>query len=109
MCPPSPGVLATARCIVLHRQELRDLEGRRLSAAETMIRRWGKALTGSRWERPAKRVYAAFSGNKNCLYDAQTIAVMARTLRRDSSAIDVGAFEGGMLRHICRLAPKGQH
>jgi len=33
----------------------------------------------------------------------------AALLRPDSVAIDVGAFQGGMLRHLFRLAPKGQH
>lgn len=74
-----------------------------------MIKKASKALLGTRFEGPAKRLYAAVTGNRNCAYDWQTIAVMRRVLRRDSNGVDVGAFEGGMLRHLCRLAPKGRH
>jgi len=74
-----------------------------------MIRLAGRTLAGTRWESPAKRLYSALTGHKNSRYDWQTIAIMRRVLTPTSNAIDAGAFEGGMLRHICRFAPRGRH
>lgn len=74
-----------------------------------MMRLAGRAIVGTRWEGPAKRLYAGLTGNRSCLYDCQTIAIMRRVLEPESNAIDVGAFEGGMLRHMRRLAPRGRH
>lgn len=68
-----------------------------------------RMVTGTRWEAPVKRVHHAVTGAKSSLYDAQTIEVMRRVLRPDSSAIDAGAFVGGMLKHIVRFAPHGRH
>jgi FkbM family methyltransferase len=68
-----------------------------------------RLVVGTRWEGPLKRVHSTLTGSRNSLYDWQTIAVMRRVLRSDSNAIDVGAFEGGMLRHMIRLAPHGSH
>ena len=68
-----------------------------------------RMVTGTRWEAPVKRVHHALTGAKSSLYDAQTIEVMRRVLRPDSSAIDAGAFVGGMLKHIVRFAPNGRH
>jgi FkbM family methyltransferase len=66
-------------------------------------------VTGTRWEAPVKRVHHAVTGSRSSLYDAQTIEVMRRVLRPDSTAIDAGAFVGGMLRHMLRFAPRGRH
>jgi FkbM family methyltransferase len=66
-------------------------------------------FTGTPLEEPLKRLHHALTGSRNTLYDWQTIAIMRRVLRPDSSALDVGAFEGGMLRHMLRLAPRGRH
>jgi len=74
-----------------------------------MLKRAARALIGTRWEAPAKRLYSSLTGDKNTRYDWQTIEIMRRVLRSDSNAIDAGAFEGGMLRHICRFAPRGRH
>jgi FkbM family methyltransferase len=74
-----------------------------------MLRLARVALAGSRWEEPVKRAYYGLTRDKSKLYDSQTIAVMRRVLRRDSNAVDAGAFEGGMLRHMLRLAPRGRH
>jgi FkbM family methyltransferase len=68
-----------------------------------------RAIIGTRWEAPVKRAHSALTGSKSSLYDSQTIAIMRRVLRLDSNAIDVGAFEGGMLRHMLRFAPQGHH
>jgi FkbM family methyltransferase len=68
-----------------------------------------RGFIGTRWEETVKRAHSALTGNKSSLYDAQTIAIMRRVLRPDSTAIDVGAFEGGMLRHMFRFAPQGRH
>ncbi len=78
-----------------------------LSAA---MRRWIKrAIVGTRWEGAVKSAHSALTGSKSSLYDAQTIAIMRRVLRPDSTAIDIGAFEGSMLRHMFRFAPRGRH
>ncbi len=66
-------------------------------------------VQGTWLEEPAKRAHFALTRKRNSLYDALTIEVMRRVLRPDSNAIDVGAFEGGMLKHIVRLAPAGSH
>ncbi|MBA3654010.1 MAG: FkbM family methyltransferase [Actinobacteria bacterium] len=42
-------------------------------------------------------------------YDAMTVAVMARVLRRDANALDVGARVGDLLRPITETAPFGAH
>lgn len=68
-----------------------------------------RLIVGTGWEGPIKRAHFTLTGEKNSLYDWQTIQIMARVLRRDSNAIDVGAFQGGMLRHLFRLAPSGRH
>ena len=74
-----------------------------------MIRIAKKVLTGTPFEEPLKRVHHLLTGNRNTLYDWQTIAIMRRVLRPDSNALDIGAFEGGMLKHLVRLAPRGKH
>jgi FkbM family methyltransferase len=62
---------------------------------------WARRLT------LAPAVRASF--DQNLRYDRETAAVMAKVLRRDSNAIDVGAHKGGILREIVRLAPDGRH
>ena len=47
--------------------------------------------------------------DQNAVYDGQTVEVMRRVLRRDSSCIDVGAHRGDILRHMVDLAPEGTH
>ena len=74
-----------------------------------LIRLAKQVFTGTRLEEPLKRVHHTLTGSKNTLYDWQTIAIMRRVLRPDSNALDIGAFEGGMLRHMVRLAPRGKH
>jgi FkbM family methyltransferase len=74
-----------------------------------MIHLAKRVFTGTPWEEPLKRAHHLLTGRKNTLYDWQTIAIMRRVLRRDSNALDIGAFEGGMLRHMIRLAPGGRH
>jgi FkbM family methyltransferase len=81
----------------------------RSAPAAFAIRLVKRLVVGTRLEGPVKRAHFAMTGSKNSLYDAMTIAVMRRVLRRDSNAIDVGAFEGGMLSHMFRFAPEGHH
>lgn len=47
--------------------------------------------------------------NQNVQYDQQTADVMARVLKPDSSAIDIGCHRGDILREIVELSPKGRH
>ena len=68
-----------------------------------------RLVVGTRFEAPVKRLHFALTRSKNSRYDALTIEVMRRVLRPDSNAIDVGAFEGGMLSHMRRFAPRGTH
>jgi FkbM family methyltransferase len=42
-------------------------------------------------------------------YDLQTVEVMRRHLREDSSCIDIGAHEGEILRSMTKLCPRGDH
>lgn len=42
-------------------------------------------------------------------YDRQTVAVMERVLCKTSNCIDVGASAGELLKHMVRLAPRGNH
>ena len=42
-------------------------------------------------------------------YDRQTLQVMRRHLREESSCIDIGANEGEILRHMTKLSPRGRH
>ena len=46
---------------------------------------------------------------ENAVYDAQTVAVMRRCLRRDSNGIDVGCHEGKFLDDLLAIAPEGTH
>jgi FkbM family methyltransferase len=66
-----------------------------------------RAVLGTPWEAPLKRLHAGLTGSRNSSYDWQTIAIMRRVLRRDSGAVDVGTFEGAMLRQLARFAPMG--
>jgi len=68
-----------------------------------------RVVNGSWVEAPLKRVHAMVSGNRNSVYDWQTIEIMRRVMRPDSGAIDIGAFDGGMLRHMQRFSPHGTH
>ena len=42
-------------------------------------------------------------------YDRETVDVMTRLLRRNSSCVDVGAHNGTILRTMLELSPKGTH
>jgi FkbM family methyltransferase len=59
--------------------------------------------------RPFAHLRPGSTGARNRDYDRQAVAVLARVMRRDSSAIDVGAHRGSVLRHIVRRAPAGSH
>jgi FkbM family methyltransferase len=47
--------------------------------------------------------------DKNQVYDIQTIEVMKRILRRDSSCVDVGCHQGSVLKEMLRFAPEATH
>ena len=47
--------------------------------------------------------------DRNATYNRQTIDVMRRLLRRDSSCVDMGAHTGDILRHMVAIAPDGSH
>ncbi|HMI30827.1 MAG TPA: FkbM family methyltransferase [Candidatus Limnocylindrales bacterium] len=81
----------------------------RSAPARLAVRLAKRFVVGTPLEAPVKRAHAALTGSKNSLYDALTIDVMRRVLRPDSNAVDIGAFEGAMLRHILRFAPRGRH
>jgi FkbM family methyltransferase len=54
---------------------------------------------------PAKRQ----SLLRSLRYDRQTLEVMRRLLREESSCVDIGAHEGEILNHMRKLSPRGQH
>jgi FkbM family methyltransferase len=49
------------------------------------------------------------SVDKNVMYDAQTVEVMRRVLKKHSNCIDVGCHEGNILKEILRFSPEGTH
>ena len=68
-----------------------------------------RLIVGTPWEGPVKRLHYLLTRTKNSLYDVQTIEIMRRILKPESVAVDVGAAEGNMLRHIHRFAPDARH
>lgn len=75
-----------------------------------MLREWAKRMIlGTPWEGPLKHLHSAVTRSKNSRYDAQTIEIMRRVLHPGSVAIDIGAHQGGMLRHVLRFAPGSEH
>jgi len=77
-------------------------------------------IVGTSLEPLARKVHAAFTRKrgaasisnleeKNRLYDMQTLAIMKRILEEDSNCVDVGCYQGSILREILRFAPKGTH
>ena len=56
-----------------------------------------------------KRAHYILTRAKNSLYDVQTIEIFRRVLGAESVGLDVGCFEGSMLRHMRRFAPHGRH
>jgi FkbM family methyltransferase len=46
---------------------------------------------------------------RNLRYDRETVEVMRRVLRPDSTCVDVGAHEGEILKQMMRFAPRGRH
>ena len=68
---------------------------------------------GSRTRRVAKRLfigsplYQRFSPSRS--YDRETTVLMKRCLRKNSNCVDVGCYEGSVLREILKLAPEGVH
>jgi FkbM family methyltransferase len=62
---------------------------------------------------PMRRLYRLICplspAEKNSRYDAETLAVMQRILKKDSNCVDVGAHSGSILRLILECAPRGQH
>jgi FkbM family methyltransferase len=79
-----------------------------------------RMIVGTSLEPIARRIYATFTRGrvaastslmeeKNRVYDIQTVEVMKRVLQEDSNCVDVGCFQGSILREMLRLAPKGTH
>jgi len=65
--------------------------------------------------RAARKVYRTIVPRRpsvwalNEQYDRQTVEVMKRTLRPDSTGVDIGAHAGAFLREMFSLAPRGRH
>jgi len=65
--------------------------------------------------RAARKVYRGIVPRRpsiwelNDQYDRQTVEVMRRTLRPDSTAVDIGAHAGAILREMFSVAPRGRH
>ena len=74
-----------------------------------------KKVPGARWlyrqcVLGRRRIHRMIYGPpKSELYDIQTVEVMRRALRQDSTCLDVGAHTGNILRQILTIAPLGRH
>jgi len=78
-----------------------------------MLQRLRRILIRTPLAEPAhwiyRRIYPLSVDAKNARYDAETLAVMKRILKRDSNCVDVGAHGGSILRLMLECAPTGQH
>ena len=74
-----------------------------------------KKVPGARWLYSqcvlgTRRVHRMIYGPpKSELYDIQTVEVMRRALRQDSTCLDLGAHIGDILRQMLTIAPQGRH
>jgi FkbM family methyltransferase len=79
-----------------------------------------RLLSGTRVERAARSGYNAWRAllpaallsadeAKSRVYDRQTIEIAAGALATGGNTIDAGAHCGGILRHLLRLSPQGEH
>lgn len=55
---------------------------------------------------PPERRHAVL---RNLRYDRESVEVMRRVLKPQSSCIDIGAHDGEILRYMAKLAPRGRH
>ena len=72
----------------------------------------GKLYRGARWaylNRPKVPKKKSWAVKQNSLYDRQTIEVMRRVLKVDSTCIDIGAAWGPLLKKMVSIAPQGKH
>lgn len=75
----------------------------------TIVNQLRKSLTGTPLESVARRVYLTFGRSQGIQYERELMQVMRRVLTPTSNCIDVGAYRGGVLQEIIRLAPRGTH
>ena len=79
-----------------------------------------RLVTGTRIERAARDGYGACRAllpaamlpadeARSRTYDRQTIEIAKRILPASGNSIDAGAHYGGILRHLLRLSPQGEH
>jgi hypothetical protein len=59
--------------------------------------------------RPQHRTFRPTAFELNDRYNRQFTEVMRRTLKPDSTALDIGAHRGLMLREVFAVAPQGRH
>lgn len=52
---------------------------------------------------------AACEKSMNARYNEQTVEVMSRVMRSDSTGVDVGAYIGELLEPMVQIAPRGRH
>jgi FkbM family methyltransferase len=77
----------------------------------------GRRLAGTPLEKPARAILHRAVGSRsltwverrNREYDAATVEVIRRVLKKDSSSVDAGANEGLILQELVRAAPDGTH
>jgi len=55
------------------------------------------------------RKFYGYPESKDSIYNKQTIAVMRRVLRPDSSCVDIGANQGEVLMEMQKFSRKGMH
>lgn len=68
-----------------------------------------RTISGTRLEGPLRSVHDRLTRNGSGRNDRLATEIMQRTLRPDSSCIDVGCYRGQILREMIRLAPQGRH
>jgi FkbM family methyltransferase len=93
--------VATAR-FQSRRQKVVDLIRNKLRG--TILHRLAHRLTG-RESSDSRRLLQ----EQSAAYDRQTVEVMRRVLRRNSSCLDVGAHVGAVLSSMIEIAPDGMH
>jgi len=85
-----------------------------------MRRQAVRLVSGTGIERAARSGYDAFRSllpaamlpvdeAKARTYDRQTVEIASRVLPPNGNSIDAGAHCGGILRHLLKLSPEGEH
>ena len=75
----------------------------------TIVNQFRRVVINTPFESLARRAYVALGKSQGIVYERELLRIMHRTLTTTSNCIDIGAYRGGVLQEIARLAPKGTH